>query len=233
MPSIDDHFAPSHATSQAMPAIEAHHKFRFDGDPAALARSVRIVAGAETPDSPEDLDILQYAHAIQAHSAERPAPHDGLANEAWLRWSHACLTVHHPGMRPRVFKPMNGVPQGDLSRAGTPPSMVAGTLRAMFAEFGSRLPAGGWRATLSFLVIVQMHPFVNGNKRLARFVANRELAAAGLMPHVNVPGLNQKITVARETLRRTGDAMPIALLLASASRQAALLDAPGRLLESR
>jgi hypothetical protein len=223
MPSVDHHFAPANETSIDLPAIEAHYNFRFDDDPASLARSLRLVAGDEAPGSPTDRDIVHFARAVGDGSSNRYVPWDGIGSEAWLRWNHARLTMHHPDMWPGLVRPANRVPQGDIALASSPPGQVAGTLRALFPAMASRLPPGGWRATIAFLAIARVHPFVNANKRLARFVANRELAAAGLMPHVNVPGLHREIAKSRSVLRQTGDATPIAMLLASASRRAAVI----------
>jgi len=63
------------------------------------------------------------------------------------------------------------------------------------------------------------------NKRMARIVANRELAAAGLMPHVNLPGANREFAAIAHQVRRTGDAGPFAEWLARENGRAARLDA--------
>ena len=177
---------------------------------------MRLVAGDEAPESPTDLDIVHFARAVGDGSSNRYVPWDGIGSEAWLRWSHARLTMHNPDMWPGLFRPANRAPQGDISLAGSPPSLVAGTLRRFSRRWrrDCRRADGARRSPTS--PIARMHPFVNANKRLARFVANRELAAAGLMPHVNVPGLHREIAKMRDVLRRTGDATPIAMLLAGA-----------------
>jgi hypothetical protein len=60
---------------------------------------------------------------------------------------------------------------------------------------------------------------------MARVVANRELASAGLMPHVNLPGANREFAAIAHQVRRTGDASPFAQWLARESGRAARLDA--------
>ena len=124
-----------------------------------------------------------------------------------------------------MLNPVGNEPLGGSGRAHTPPRAIGGTLRHAFADVLTRLPAGGRRATAAFLAILWIHPFLNGNKRLARAVANEELAAAGLMPHLNVPGADRTLLAIVQDVRRTGDALPLASWLAMASRRAAELDA--------
>jgi hypothetical protein len=51
------------------------------------------------------------------------------------------------------------------------------------------------------------------------------MAAAGLMPPLNVPGADRTIRAIVQDVRRTGDALPLASWLAMAARRAAELDA--------
>ena len=224
-PSIEGRFTSLRVPSSAWPALEAHHVYRFDGDPRARARSLRLVAGTEPPASLEDLDVVRYARVAASRGGERAFTSDGVACEARLRWTHARLVRHRDDYWPGMLNPIGIQPLGGSDRAHTPPGAIAGTLRHAFAGVLPRLPPGGRRATAAFLAILWIHPFLNGNKRLARAVANEELAAAGLMPHLNVPGADRTILAIVQDVRRTGDALPLASWLAMASRRAAELDA--------
>jgi hypothetical protein len=207
------------------PAIEAHCCYVFDGDPDALVHNVRVVAGAEAPTSPRDVDVVHYARAAAGDSRDPVAFHDGIAHDAWLRWTHARLLGHHPEFWPGMIKPTNYAPGGALGFARTRSRLAAGTLQTMSTILTNGLPPGGWRAILTVVAIVKIHPFFNGNKRLARYAANRDLAAAGLMPIVNVPAADRLLLGFTASAWNTGDALELAELLASASRQAATLDA--------
>jgi Flp pilus assembly protein TadD len=222
---VDALFAPGPARASAWPAIEAHHTYRHDAHPIALARSVRLVAGVETPTSPEDVDVVRCARVVAGHAASSPDLRDGIAHDAWLRWTHARLVGHRPELWPGFLNPITSVPRGDAELAGPSSHAITGTLRMAFGNLASRLPPGGWRATVGFLAILWIHPFLNANKRMARIVANRELAAAGLMPHVNLPGANREFAAISHQVRRTGDAWPFAEWLARESGRAARLDA--------
>ena len=224
-PSIESRFTSLRVPSSAWPALEAHHAYRFDNDPRARARSLRLVAGTERPASLEDLDVVHYARVAASRGGQRAFTSDGVACEAWLRWTHARLVRHRDDYWPGVLNPIGSQPLGGSDRAHTPPRAVAGTLRHAFADVLPRLPPGGRKATAAFLAILWVHPFLNANKRLARAVANEELAAAELMPHLNVPGADRTILAIVQEVRRTGDALPLASWLAMASRRAAELDA--------
>jgi Flp pilus assembly protein TadD len=223
-PSIEGRFGSLRVPSSAWPALEAHHVYRFDGDPRARTRSLRLVAGTEPAASPEDLDVVHYARVAASRCGERAFASDGVACEAWLRWTHARLVRHRDDYWPGMLNPIGNSPLGGSDHAHTPPRAIAGTLRHAFADVLPRLPPGGRRATAALLAILWIHPFLNGNKRLARTVANEALAAAGLMPHLNVPGADRTIPAIAQEVRRTGDALPLASWLAMASRRAAELD---------
>lgn len=227
-PSIDGAFASGEGCSPAWPAIEAHHIYRFSDDPAALARSVALVAGDVSPASPTDVDILEYARAVRTRAADRPAARDTTGHDAWLRYTHARLTAHRPDMWPGLIKPSDRSPQGEDSVVRTPPREIAGTTRAVFAAIESHLRPGAWRAACACLAIYRMHPFFDSTKRLSRFVANHELTRAGLMPHVNMPGSRADFVRAVVRAFETGDPRPVAERLAAATHDAARLDARWR-----
>ena len=67
-----------------------------------------------------------------------------------------------------------------LSR--TQPHLVTGTLRYFFSEIYNKLPPGLPRGLVALLAISDIHPFDNGNGRIALTLFNRELEWAGQMP---------------------------------------------------
>jgi len=224
-PPIDDRFASGRPASAAWPAIEAHCCYRYDRDADGFARSVRIVAGNEPPASLQEADLLRYARVVASRDRDLGEFGDAIAYDAWLRWTHARLVGHRSDFWPGMVKPTGNVPGGAMSYARTPPGMTAATLRAMLACLADGLSPGAWRATLVCFAILAVHPCYNANKRLARCAMNRELAAAGLMPVLNVPGSDRELLRHTAAARKTGDLQPIAEMFASASREARALDA--------
>lgn len=224
-PSIDDAFAPLADRSGRWHAIEAHFTYRFDGDAAALERDSLLVDGRAPPAEDVDADVVGYARAAQARRTNRPPADDADALDAWLRLAHARLVANRHDYWPGFYKPTNSTPRADPKHARVPAASAAGTMRNILLHVARRFPPGGWRATLVLFAILRLHPFLNGNKRLARFLANGELEAAGLMPHANLPG------AIHELVRRVGqawkheDPRPVADWLATESRRAARLDA--------
>jgi Fic/DOC family protein len=78
-----------------------------------------------------------------------------------------------PDKRPGLFKEA-------ANRAGDPlfvlPGLVAGTLRAGWEELAS-LDTAFERAVYMMFLVSEVHPFDDGNGRLARVMMNAELAA--------------------------------------------------------
>jgi fido (protein-threonine AMPylation protein) len=58
------------------------------------------------------------------------------------------------------------------------PDLVEGTLREAFRVYGS-LPAGFGRAAFAMFLVAEVHPFADGNGRMARLLMNSEQSAAG------------------------------------------------------
>jgi fido (protein-threonine AMPylation protein) len=58
------------------------------------------------------------------------------------------------------------------------PSLVEGTLERAFDRYAS-LPVGFARAVFALFLVAEVHPFADGNGRVARALANAELTTAG------------------------------------------------------
>jgi hypothetical protein len=92
-----------------------------------------------------------------------------------LRHRHRAILGGRPDVRPGEFKE-------HANRAGqtqfVPPALVKGTLREGFARM-SALDTSWERAVYSMFVIAEVHPFDDGNGRVARVMMNGELVAGG------------------------------------------------------
>ena len=105
----------------------------------------------KTPDSPEELiDILKVRHGI--------------------------LLAQRPGKKPGLFKEQNNQAGSTLFVV---PEMVEGTLVQGFGIY-QKIPEGFPRALFMHFLISEVHPFDDGNGRLARIMMNAELVANDL-----------------------------------------------------
>jgi hypothetical protein len=91
-----------------------------------------------------------------------------------VRGAHADMLTARPDKRPGLFKEI-------ANRAGNTlfvdPSLVRGTLRHGF-ELARSLPTAFARAAMLMFVLAEVHPFDDGNGRIARAFMNAELVAA-------------------------------------------------------
>lgn len=105
-----------------------------------------------------------------------------LAAEFTLRAWHAKsvdgLTGFLPGHFKHLINHIGDDPGGDKSHQFA----VIGTLKRFFAEYYQSLPEGIIRAVVGLYLIIELHPFSNGNGRIAMLWVNRELQSAGEMP---------------------------------------------------
>ena len=99
----------------------------------------------------------------------------GAPVEAQLRARHADQMVERPEVSPGEFKVK-------ANRAGNTEFVAPRLVRGTLVE-GSKLlpsvPLGTARALLSMFLVSEVHPFNDGNGRLARLVMNAELSVVG------------------------------------------------------
>jgi hypothetical protein len=93
-----------------------------------------------------------------------------------LRSHHAIMLARRPRVGPGSFKTRAN------QAGGTPfvhPDLVVGTLVEGF-RFYEGLPPGLARAIFMMFLVAEVHPFTDGNGRVARVLMNAELTAVGL-----------------------------------------------------
>ena len=167
--------------------------------------------------------LQRYVRAIALRRALPPAGDTGAASEARLRFWHAAISPDSEEFFGGQIKPsLNYVSTNPLVLR-TPPAAVAGTLRRLLSEHRERAPPGPWRAALLYFAIVDMHGFRDGNGRLARFLINVELEAAGYHPIVHSDGIVRSISAALSAVRHLDDLAPLVDLFAHASAETARL----------
>ncbi|MFI4924539.1 MAG: tetratricopeptide repeat protein [Vicinamibacteria bacterium] len=219
---IDGIFPRGRPTSACWSAIEAHHNFRGLGGATALATTIERIAS--NADEVETREIRDYASVVARSESGPFAFADGAAWEAWLRFTHAGLVASRPAYWPGQLKPVNNLLPSDPQRSRPEPLAVAGTLRTVMTRIDAELPPGAWRACLRYCAIIEIHPFRDGNGRLARYVLNRTLEDAGLFPSLRPD--NDELGLARsiQLARRHGDLRGIAEQAAKGAHYAADLD---------
>ena len=219
---VDGAFARGRPASARWPVIEAHHNFRRLGGEDAIARTIDLVASGRA--DPEVREVRDYADVVAKRDAGTLDFADGVACEAWLRYAHAGMSGSRATYFAGQVKPVNNLLQSDPPVARPAPLDVAGTLRTVMSRIDAGLPPGGWRACLRYCAIIEIHPFRDGNGRLARYLLNRSLEGVGLFPCLR-PGNDDADLVARYNLaRKDRDFREVAAWFASASHYAADLD---------
>ena len=123
---------------------------------------------------------------------------------AQLRARHADQMHERPEVGPGEFKVQ-------ANRAGNTefvvPQLVRGTL-VQASQLLPSVPAGAARALLAMFIVSEIHPFTDGNGRLARLVMNAELSAVGAC-RIIVPTLfREEYLDTLRALSRQGEVAP-------------------------
>lgn len=133
----------------------------------------------------------------------------GLLHEA-----HRRIMSGRPEMDPGQFKVRP-------NRAGTTlfvdPTLVEGTLHEALGLVET-LPEGMCRAAYLMFVISEVHPYADGNGRVARAVMNAALVSAGQVRVIIVSGYRDDYLRALKTMSQRSDPLPYTRMLARAQR---------------
>ena len=137
-----------------------------------------------------------------------------------LRERHRRIMGGRPGLHPGEFKV-------DPNRAGltefVAPDLVPGTLEQGFSLYPS-LESSFERATYMMFLVSEVHPFADGNGRLARVMMNAELVAAGEERIIIPTVFRNNYIAALRALSRTGRPGPLIQVLDYAQRWTRAVD---------
>ncbi|HEY3670195.1 MAG TPA: Fic family protein [Acidimicrobiia bacterium] len=159
-----------------LPFYEAYFSNFIEGTEFTIGEAAEIVFDHVVPeDRPDDAHDIIGTYAIVADDQQMnlvPKSFDELV--ALMRDRHALLMESRPDKLPGEFK-------RKPNRAGTTefvaPELVAGTLRRGFDLIGDvRSPFH--RAVYMMFLVAEVHPFSDGNGRIARIMMNAELQHA-------------------------------------------------------
>lgn len=155
---------------------EAYFSNYIEGSTLSIEEAERVVFTGEDVGKPEDAHDMRGTWQIVSDDTEMnhlPSDADEFMN--MLRDRHRVVMAGRPDKRPGIWKK-------EANRAGATlfvdPSQVPGTLRAGWEE-GQSLTDPFQRAVYMMFLVSEVHPFTDGNGRLARITMNGELTAAG------------------------------------------------------
>lgn len=155
--------------------FEAYFSNWIEGTMFEVEEAEEIVfEGRVPPQRPADAhDIQGTFDAINDSRLRATVPRDADDLEDFLRDAHRRVMGGRPEAAPGEYKERP-------NRAGMTyfvhPELVRGTLRAAF-PLRETLPPGLARATFAMFVAAEVHPFADGNGRVARLLMNAELSA--------------------------------------------------------
>ena len=156
---------------------DAYFSNFIEGIEFAVEEAADIVFNGEVPigRAADALDVLGTWRIVSDASAMQQAPMGAKQFVETLKHRHAIVMAGRPEMRPGAFKLV-------ANRAGSTvfvsPGLVTGTLE-MGLELRRSLERPFDRAVFVHFLIAEIHPFADGNGRMARIAMNGELAAAG------------------------------------------------------
>jgi len=156
---------------------EAYFSNFIEGTVFTIQEAREIVYEHKLPAArPQDAhDILSTFYLATDSHNRREIPRDAADFLRLLEIRHARLMHDRLEVGPGRFKET-------ANRVGTrefvKPELVRGTLRQAF-EIGRHLPQPVARGVFMMFVVAEVHPFNDGNGRLARLFLNAELTAGG------------------------------------------------------
>lgn len=167
--------SPKAQTHQAF--FEAYFSNFIEGTEFEIDEAFDIVLKGHIPgERPEDAHDITGTFSVVANPDEmRRLPGSYEEFERLLKGRHATIMAGRPSERPGEFK-LKGNQAGSTSFVH--PDDVKGTLRRGF-EIYRRLDQPLDRATFMMFLVSEVHPFKDGNGRVARVMMNAELVAAG------------------------------------------------------
>lgn len=160
-----------------LPFYEAYFSNFIEGTEFTLDEAADIVfAGTIPADRPADAhDVLGTFEIVNDPVEMQRVPADADEFEKLLKARHARVMAQRMEKHPGQYKQR-------ANRAGNShfvePDLVRGTLRSGF-EIGQQLTGPFQRAVYQMFLISEVHPFADGNGRVARIGMNAELVTAG------------------------------------------------------
>lgn len=202
--------------------IEAYFSNWIEGTEFALREAEKIVFLRAVPKARvEDAhDVLGTFDLVNDPAKRRQLP-DGLEDLLdLLRAHHALILERRPQADPGAFKTL-------VNRAGATtfvhPDLVVGTLVEGY-RFYEALPRGLSRAIFIMFLVAEVHPFIDGNGRVARVLMNAELSAVEEQRIVIPIVYRDDYLQGLRALSRNGNPQPLIRVLDFAQAYTAAID---------
>lgn len=186
--------------------FEAYFSNYIEGTEFEIEEARDIVFQQRVPENrPQDAhDILGTFKLVEDGVEARRVPANYDEFIQLLQQRHATLMAARPEERPGYFKEK-------ANRAGAThfvaPELVRGTLQQGF-ELARSVGDGFGRALYVMFLIAEVHPFRDGNGRVARVFLNAELSHAGLSRAIVPTVLRDDYILALKGLTNSGRAEP-------------------------
>ncbi|WP_420635837.1 Fic family protein [Candidatus Palauibacter sp.] len=157
--------------------FEAYFSNFVEGTEFLVDEAVRIVFEGEIPQRrPADArDVVGTWSLVSDPQEMTRTPRDPAGLTSLLRDRHRQIMAGRPEMRPGEFK---DAPNQAGNTHFVLPHLVPGTLEQGFSLYHS-LESPFARAVYMMFLVAEVHPFADGNGRVARVMMNAELVAAG------------------------------------------------------
>jgi len=160
-----------------LPFFEAYFSNFIEGTEFEIDEAFKIaLQGFVSPARPADSHDISASYRLTSDSTDcSRVPTRGAELLEILRDRHGKMMAARPEVTPGVFKT---IPNQVGSYRFVEPYLVEGTLLAGF-EVMEQLANPLARAVAMTALITECHPFVDGNGRISRLMANSELSARG------------------------------------------------------
>jgi len=212
--------APSDGTT--LPFFEAYFSNFIEGTEFAVEEAVAIVFENRIPNArPQDAHDILGTYRIVADAAEMARLPETFAEfERLLKRRHAQIMQARPDKAPGQYKT-------EPNRAGSTmfvaPELVRGTLDQGLKVCSSLLTPFQ-RAVFMMFLTAEVHPFADGNGRIARIMMNAELVAAGEQ-RIIIPTVYRANNLsALKAISNRTSAEPLILMLDFAQRFSLAID---------
>lgn len=201
---------------------EAYFSNYIEGTRFTVAEAKQLVFEGVVPaQRPVDAhDVQGTFELIYPPQDDTRRPQTGGELVDLLQERHAILMSAHPDKRPGLFKDVNNEAGGT---AFVDWQLVRGTLQEAF-RFYLGLPEGLPRAIFMMFLVAEVHPFADGNGRIARVFMNAELTASGEQRIIVPTGYRHNYLNALSGLTHDDHATGLIRMLDFAQRYAGAID---------
>lgn len=190
----------------ALSFIEAYFSNWIEGTEFRLDEAEEIVFAGAVPDgrSEDAHDVLGTFELVNDPSKRGEVPVDADNLLDLLRADHAIMLARRPAARPGSFK---AKPNQAGGTTFVHPDLVDGTLSEGFRYYEA-LPEGLARAIFMMFLASEVHPFSDGNGRVARVMMNAALTSVGLQRIVVPLSFRDDYMQSLRTLSRHAEPRP-------------------------